>query len=78
MNGTEAHEDVLQNRLTISVAEFCQVSGLGRTSAFSLILEGKLEVVRCKRRTLICVPSVRRLLTPEPTTAIDTPPDAGA
>jgi len=55
----------LSCRVTISVADFCEYSGLGRTKTFALIKEGKLEVTRIGRRTLISVESARRLITPE-------------
>lgn len=49
--------------LTISVSDFCQITGLGRTKAFALIREGRLDVAKIGRRTLITTDSVSALIT---------------
>ena len=53
-----------QQRLTISVKEFCQLSGMGKTKANQLIRDGKLTVTRVGRRTLISVDSALALIAP--------------
>lgn len=61
---TSPDRQALAGRLTISVAEFCHLSGLGKTKTFSLIKEQKLEVSRVGRRTLISLQSALDLITP--------------
>lgn len=47
---------------TLSVNEFCECVGIGRTKAYELLAQGELEVVRIGRRTLITMRSVDALL----------------
>lgn len=49
-------------RLTLSVNEFCESVGIGRTKAYEILNSGELEVVRLGRRTLITKRSVDALL----------------
>jgi len=51
-------------RLTISMKEFCQLSGMGKSKAYLLIAEGKLAVARVGRRTLISYESAIALVAP--------------
>lgn len=52
--------------ITISIKKFCKISGFGRSTAFMLIREGKIEAVRNgRRKTLVTYASVERLLTPK-------------
>jgi excisionase family DNA binding protein len=48
--------------MAVSVKEAAKALGLGRTSIYVLINEGRLETVKLGRRTLIKVQSVRALL----------------
>jgi hypothetical protein len=50
--------------LTVSVARACQLSGLGPTSIWAALRDGRLEVVRIPgmRRTLITYRSLAKLL----------------
>lgn len=48
--------------LTASINDTAKALGLGRTSIYSLIKGGKLDVVRIGRRTLVRVDSIQRLL----------------
>jgi hypothetical protein len=50
--------------ITVTVQQFCKLTGLGLSTAWKLIKEGKVEVVRIPGvdRTLIKYPSVVALL----------------
>jgi len=50
--------------LTVTVAAARKISGLGNTTIWGLIKQGKLEAVRIGRRTLITFRSLETLLTP--------------
>jgi hypothetical protein len=52
--------------LTISVSQACQLSGLGPTTIWKFIRDGRLDIVRVAgiKRTLIIYDSLVRLLTP--------------
>jgi excisionase family DNA binding protein len=49
-------------QLAISIKETAKALGLGRTSIYGLIAEGKLEAIKIGRRTLVRVESIRRLV----------------
>ena len=48
--------------LAYSVAEACKVSSIGRTYLYHLINEGRLEVRKVGKRTLITARSMRALI----------------
>ena len=48
--------------ITLSVNETAKVLGLGRTSIYALIREGRIETVKLGRRTLVKTDSIRRLI----------------
>jgi len=48
--------------ITTSINETAKALGLGRTSIYALIREGRLETIKLGRRTLVKVDSIRRLL----------------
>lgn len=49
--------------LTYSINEACRVSSLGRTRLYQLIGEGRLEIRKVGKRTLIPAASLRALVT---------------
>lgn len=49
--------------LATSVKGAAEALGLGRTSIYGLIKEGRLETVKLGRRTLIKITSIRALLS---------------
>jgi excisionase family DNA binding protein len=51
-------------RLTCTIAEACQVTGLGRTKLYELIEEGHLATTTIGRRRLVLVRSLQTLLEP--------------
>ena len=51
-----------QAPLAVSITEFCRLTSLGRTTAFALVRDNKIEVRRICGRTLVLMRSVERLL----------------
>jgi excisionase family DNA binding protein len=51
--------------LAISVNEATKVLGLGRTSIYAMIGDGRLETFKLGRRTLIKTASIRALVDPQ-------------
>ena len=51
--------------LAYSVADACRVSTIGKTRLYQLIAEGKLDVRKIGKRTLIPAASLRRLIDGE-------------
>lgn len=49
-------------QLAYSINETAKALSLGRTSIYALIAEGRLEVFKLGRRTLVKAESVRRLV----------------
>ena len=54
------------NPLAVTVQRACELSGLGQTSIWTFLKDGRLEAVRVPgvRRTLVSYPSLARLLAP--------------
>lgn len=50
--------------LATSINEAAKVLGIGRTSVYRLIGEGRLETIKLGRRTLIKAESIRRIVDP--------------
>ncbi|MFC3785073.1 helix-turn-helix domain-containing protein [Sphingopyxis italica] len=46
----------------VSIREFCRCMSIGRTTAYSLINSGDVEICRIGRRTLVKVESVAKLV----------------
>lgn len=53
-------------RIAYSVDEVAKATGLGRTTLYSFIKQGRLPVVKLGKRTLIRNDDLQRFLTPEP------------
>lgn len=51
--------------ITVTVKDAQKLSGLGATTIWKLIGDGRLQAVRVDRRTLITLESLRKLLTPQ-------------
>jgi excisionase family DNA binding protein len=52
-------------RVTCTIADACEATGLGRTKLYELIGEGALHTTTIGRRRLVLVSSLLRLLRPE-------------
>jgi hypothetical protein len=54
------------NPLAVTVPQACQLSGLGATSIWTFLKDGRLDAVRVPgvRRTLVSYASLQRLLAP--------------
>ncbi|MCW2413436.1 helix-turn-helix domain-containing protein [Sphingobium sp. B8D3A] len=50
------------HKKTITVAQFCEMSGIGKTLTYELIRDGRLKVCKVNRRTLITMDSANTLL----------------
>jgi excisionase family DNA binding protein len=48
--------------LAVSVNDAARVLGLGRTSIYAMIGDGRLEIFKLGRRTLVKTASIRRLV----------------
>lgn len=51
--------------LTLTIKRTGEVTGLGRTSIYKAISEGRLDTIKYGRRTLVKAESIRRLLEAE-------------
>lgn len=58
-----ARREWLENMpLAVSVAEFCRLTSLGPTKAYELIAEGRIQVRKIGRRTLVLTKSIIALI----------------
>ena len=48
--------------IAVSIKDTARALGLGRTSIYVLIAQGKLEAIKIGRRTLVRVESIRQLV----------------
>ncbi len=51
--------------LAVSVNEATRILGIGRTSLYSMIRDGRIEALKLGRRTLIKTASLRRVIDEE-------------
>jgi excisionase family DNA binding protein len=49
-------------QLAISIKDAARALGLGRTSIYAMIADGRLEAFKIGRRTLVRMESIRRLV----------------
>lgn len=59
--------------VTISITGAARALGLGRTSIYTLLDEGRLESVKIGRRRLIKTASIKRLIDGEASVGCETP-----
>lgn len=69
-------------QISTPIADFCRLSGLGRTKVYELIDSGQLQTVLFGRRRLVLLDSYRRLIatrlaTQQPAPAAGRPPKRG-
>jgi excisionase family DNA binding protein len=62
---TKANTIPFAQRLTCTIAEACEATGLGRTKLYELIGAGYLDTKTIGRRRLVLVHSLRMLLEAE-------------
>lgn len=55
------------DKLSFTIPEACQATGLGRTMIYRLIQEGKLRALKAGRRTLIAAHDLAALIDSLPT-----------
>lgn len=48
--------------LTVSISEAAKALGLGRTTIYAMIADGRLEAIKLGRRRLVAVEFLRRLV----------------
>jgi excisionase family DNA binding protein len=48
--------------LAVSINEAAKALGLGRTTIYAMIADGRLEAIKLGRRRLVAVESIRRLV----------------
>jgi excisionase family DNA binding protein len=51
--------------LAVTVADACRITGLGNTTIYALIREGKLRTFKAGRRRLVVYASLEALVSPE-------------
>ncbi len=60
------HAQVQHPPLAYSVADACRISSIGKTYLYQLVNDGKLDLIKVGRRSLITAESLNRLLKPAP------------
>lgn len=62
----EAHDPPAAPVLAVSVSEAVRVSGVGRTSIYEAIGDGRVEAVKCGSKTLVLMESLRAFIASLP------------
>jgi excisionase family DNA binding protein len=52
----------MEDKITTTISDFCRLSGIGRTSVYEMISDGRLQSVTIGRRRLVIIESYRALL----------------
>ena len=60
-------------RLSCTIEEACQATGLGRTKLYEEMAAGRIQTTYVGKRRLVLVPSLLRLLDPQNTPAPSAP-----
>jgi excisionase family DNA binding protein len=53
------------NRLSATIAEACEATGVGRTKLYELIKGGRIETRKIGTRTLVLIPSLLAAIDPQ-------------
>jgi len=59
----------MDQQITATVAEFCRISGIGRSLTYEMIGDGRLDSITIGKRRLIVLDSYRRLVERQRVTA---------
>lgn len=59
------HASIAPEPLAYSVSDACKVSSIGKTRIYQLAAEGRLEICKVGKRTLITARSLRALIEGE-------------
>jgi excisionase family DNA binding protein len=55
-------DNIADRIITAPIAEFCRLSGIGRSLVYEMIGDGRLDSIRIGKRRLIVLDSYRRLI----------------
>jgi excisionase family DNA binding protein len=58
--------------ITTTIGDFCRLTGLGRSTIYELLGDGRLDSVKIGKRRLILLDSYRRLIERKPGTPTPT------
>lgn len=64
MSSVEVGRTPMQQPLAVSVREACRLIGVGNTTLWALIKEGRLKTTRIGRRRLVLFASLEALISP--------------
>ena len=58
----QGSREIQMDQLTVSISETARILGLGRTTIYAMIANGRLEAIKLGRRRLVKAESIQRLL----------------
>lgn len=64
LGGSNELEHHMNDKISYTIKETAKASGLGRTTIYKLIGEGRLAMIKVGRRSLISAASLEELLRP--------------